>query len=108
MLLGIAAVLVLILSAVGVFSNDAQNAGEALQLQLDNAQLQLEQHIESLEANSIALSEQISRTLETLLTGNGVTITTITRSPGCSISTSCSGREKTSTLIYCAAKATST
>ena len=81
MLLGIAAVLVLILSAVGVFSNDAQNAGEALQLQLDNAQLQLEQHIESLEANSIALSEQISRTLETLLTGNGVTMDDLNDDP---------------------------
>ena len=81
MLLGIAAVLVLILSAVGVFSNDAQNAGETLQLQLDNAQLQLEQHIESLEANSIALSEQISRTLETLLTGNGVTMDDLNDDP---------------------------
>ncbi len=81
MLLGIAAVLVLILSAVGVFSNDAQNAGETLQLQLDNAQLQLEQHMESLEANSIALSEQISRTLETLLTGNGVTMDDLNDDP---------------------------
>ena len=81
MLLGLAAVLVLILSVAGVFSNDAQKAGETLQLQLDNAQLQLEQHMESLEANSIALSEQISRTLESALTGNGLTIDDLNDNP---------------------------
>ena len=51
MLLGIAAALVLILSVAGVFSNNAQKAGETLQLQLDNAQLQITQHMESLAAN---------------------------------------------------------
>ena len=81
MLLGLAAVLVLILSVAGVFSNDAQKAGETLQLQLDNAQLQLEQHMESLDANSIALSEQISRTLESVLTGNGLTINDLNDNP---------------------------
>lgn len=81
MLLGVAAALVLILSITGVFSNDAQKAGETLQLQLDNAQFQLEQHMESLEANSIALSEQISRTLETVLTGNGLTIEDLNDNP---------------------------
>ena len=81
MLLGLAAALILILSLAGVFSNDAQKAGETLQLQLDNAQLQLEQHMESLEANSIALSEQISRTLETVLTGNGLTMEDLNDNP---------------------------
>ena len=81
MLLAIAAVVILILSVTDVFSNDAQKAGETLQLQLDNAQLQVNQHMESLEANSIALSEQISRTLESVLTGNGLTTEDLNDNP---------------------------
>ena len=81
MLLGIAAALVLILSVAGVFSNNAQKAGETLQLQLDNAQLKITQHMESLAANSIALSEQISRTLENVLTGNGLTMEDLNDNP---------------------------
>ncbi len=81
MLLAIAAAVFLILSVTGVFSNDARKAGETLQLQLDNAQLQITQHIESLEANSIALSEQISRTLESVLTENGMTTEELNDSP---------------------------
>lgn len=81
LLLGLAAALVLILSIAGVFSNDAQKAGETLQLQLDNAQLQLTQHMESLEANGIALSEHITRTLESVLTGNGMTIEDLNDNP---------------------------
>ena len=81
MLLAIVAVVFLILNITGVFSNDAQKAGETLQLQLDNAQLQVNQHMESLEANSIALSEQISRTLESVLTGNGLTTEDLNDNP---------------------------
>lgn len=81
MLLGIAAALILILSVAGVFSNDAKKAGETLQLQLNNAQLQITQHLESLEAHSIALSEQISRTLDSLLTGNGLTMEDLNDNP---------------------------
>ena len=61
MVLAIAAALLLILSVAGVFNNQSQKVHETLQLQLDNAQIQLEQHMESLEAYTIALSEQISR-----------------------------------------------
>lgn len=81
MLLGIVAALVLILSVFGVFSNDAEKCGEALQLQLNNTQLQLSQHIELMEANSIVLSGQISRTLEQILTANGLTMEDLNDNP---------------------------
>ena len=81
MLLAIAAALLLILSVAGVFNNQSQKVHETLQLQLDNAQIQLEQHMESLEAYGIALSEQISRELDSLLTENGMTVADLNDNP---------------------------
>ena len=81
MLLAIAAVLVLILSVAGVFSNESEKAHESLQLQLNNAKLQISQHMESLEAYGIALSEQISRELDTTLTANGLSVDDLNDNP---------------------------
>ena len=81
MVLAIAAALLLILSVAGVFNNQSQKVHETLQLQLDNAQIQLEQHMESLEAYTIALSEQISRELDSLLTENGMTVADLNDNP---------------------------
>ncbi len=81
MLLAVAAVLVLILSIAGVFTNDAQKAHENLQLQLNNAKLQISQQMESLEAYGIALSEQISRELDATLTANGLTVEDLNDNP---------------------------
>lgn len=81
MLLAIGAVLVLILSVAGVFSNESEKAHESLQLQLNNAKLQISQHMESLEAYGIALSEQISRELDTTLTANGLSVDDLNDNP---------------------------
>lgn len=81
MLLAIGAVLVLILSVAGVFSNESEKAHDSLQLQLNNAKLEISQHMESLEAYGIALSEQISRELDTTLTANGLTVDDLNDNP---------------------------
>ncbi len=81
MLMGIAAVTLLILSVAGVFTNQSQKIHENLQLQLNNAKLQITQHLESLEASGIALSEQISRELDITLTANGLTTEDLNDNP---------------------------
>ena len=73
--------LVLILSVAGVFSNESEKAHDSLQLQLNNAKLEISQHMESLEAYGIALSEQISRELDTTLTANGLTVDDLNDNP---------------------------
>lgn len=81
MLVGLLAVLVLILSLAGVFSNQSQKVHESLQVQLNNAELQITRHMETLEAQSISLSEQISRELDNTLTANGLCVADLNDNP---------------------------
>ena len=69
--------LVLVLAVAGVFSNHSKAVEEGLQLQLSNAEMQTAQHMDGLMAQGIAMSQQISRTLNQTLTVQGMSVSTL-------------------------------
>ena len=85
MALAILAAVLLVVSLTGVFSNTAQKFGQSLTIQKHNTTSALAGQMDQLTAQSIALSEELTRELDKQLAAGGRTFSALNddRARGC-------------------------
>ena len=79
---GILAAVLLVVSLTGVFSNTAQKFGQSLTIQKHNTTSALAGQMDQLTAQSIALSEELTRELDKQLAAGGRTFSALNDDPG--------------------------
>ena len=79
MALAILAAVLLVVSLTGVFSNTAQKFGQSLTIQKHNTTSALAGQMDQLTAQSIALSEELTRELDKQLAAGGRTFSALNR-----------------------------
>ena len=82
MALAILAAVLLVVSLTGVFSNTAQKFGQSLTIQKHNTASALAGQMDQLTAQSIALSEELTRELDKQLAAGGRTFSALNDDPG--------------------------
>ena len=82
MALAILAAVLLVVSLTGVFSNTAQKFGQSLTIQKHNTTSALAGQMDQLTAQSIALSEELTRELDKQLAAGGRTFSALNDDPG--------------------------
>ena len=82
MALAILAAVLLVVSLTGVFSNTAQKFGQSLSIQERNTASALAGQMDQLTAQSIALSEELTRELDKQLAAGGRTFSALNDDPG--------------------------
>ena len=82
MALAVLAAVLLVLSLTGVFSNTAQKLGQALTIQQRNTASSLSGQMDTLTAQTIALSEELTRELDKQLAAGGRTFASLNDDPG--------------------------
>ena len=82
MALAILAAVLLVVSLTGVFSNTAQKFGQSLTIQKHNTTSELAGQMDQLTAQSIALSEELTRELDKQLAAGGRTFSALNDDPG--------------------------
>ena len=82
MALAILAAVLLVVSLTGVFSNTAQKFGQSLAIQKHNTASALAGQMDQLTAQSIALSEELTRELDKQLAAGGRTFSALNDDPG--------------------------
>ena len=74
MILVVFATVILLLSIAGAFSQNDEQLHEVMELQLKNTQDNLASHLDRLTAQSLNLSKELSREIESELTREGITL----------------------------------
>ena len=82
MALAMLAAVLLVVSLTGVFSNTAQKFGQSLTIQKHNTTSALAGQMDQLTAQSIALSEELTRELDKQLAAGGRTFSALNDDPG--------------------------